>query len=330
MVRTGLYSSSRAKAIQVAPAAEDAQLKAQHEEVEALGVFGIGLQLGGQPRHGVDELLRDGVRSLRIDLSGVSYVSSAATQVLARWLSRQKSVARVYYTGLPDHPQYKLARKQQRGDGGIVSFDLKGGKKAAFKLINNTKMLSITANLGDTRTTITHPATTTHHRIGAEARARAGVVHAQRLALPRMPVGQHVTLAGAAVDRVLVRGRPMRVAVDHARDAMLPEGLPDRAVVHVHDVRRRHLLVRGAVGLHAAGNALTPGAGQRAINRLDGPAPREAAPALVAHVVRAIEVAVRDERRHAVQVEPQRVGQQAHARGGGEAVADQEIAVAVL
>jgi O-succinylhomoserine sulfhydrylase len=95
--------------------------------------------------------------------------------VLARWLSKRKSVARVYFPGLPDHPQYRLARRQAKGPGGIVSFDLKGGRRAAFKLINSTRMLSVTANLGDTRTTITHPATTTHHRIGPEARARAGI-----------------------------------------------------------------------------------------------------------------------------------------------------------
>jgi O-succinylhomoserine sulfhydrylase len=100
---------------------------------------------------------------------------SGNAQVLARWLTRQRAVERVYFTGLTDHPQYKLARKQQRGDGGIVSFDVKGGRKAAFKLINATEMLSITANLGDTRTTITHPATTTHHRIGPDARTRAGI-----------------------------------------------------------------------------------------------------------------------------------------------------------
>jgi O-succinylhomoserine sulfhydrylase len=100
---------------------------------------------------------------------------SASALTLARWLEKQKGVERVYFAGLPSHPQYRLARKQQRGHGGIVSFDLKGGRKAAFRLINATKMLSITANLGDTRTTITHPATTTHHRIGPEARARAGI-----------------------------------------------------------------------------------------------------------------------------------------------------------
>jgi O-succinylhomoserine sulfhydrylase len=96
-------------------------------------------------------------------------------QRLAEWLARQKGVSRVYFPGLKDHPQYALARKQARGPGGIVAFDLKGGRKAAFRLINATRMLSITANLGDTRTTITHPATTTHHRIGPEARARAGI-----------------------------------------------------------------------------------------------------------------------------------------------------------
>jgi len=100
---------------------------------------------------------------------------SASALTLARWLEKQKGVERVYFAGLPSHPQYRLARRQQRGHGGIVSFDLKGGRKAAFRLINATKMLSITANLGDTRTTITHPATTTHHRIGPEARARAGI-----------------------------------------------------------------------------------------------------------------------------------------------------------
>lgn len=99
----------------------------------------------------------------------------ANAQKLAQWLEGHKAVSRVYFTGLKSHPQHKLAKKQQRGHGGIVSFDLKGGRKAAFRLINATRMISITANLGDTRTTITHPATTTHHRIGAEARARAGI-----------------------------------------------------------------------------------------------------------------------------------------------------------
>lgn len=100
---------------------------------------------------------------------------SENAQTLAEWLVKQRAVSRVYFAGLKDHPQYTLACKQQNGQGGIVSFDLKGGKRAAFRLINATRMLSITANLGDTRTTITHPATTTHYRIGPEARARAGI-----------------------------------------------------------------------------------------------------------------------------------------------------------
>ena len=72
-------------------------------------------------------------------------------------------------------PRVVPSSQTSLGDGGIVSFDLKGGKRAAFKLINACEMLSVTANLGDTRTTITHPATTTHHRIGADARAKAGI-----------------------------------------------------------------------------------------------------------------------------------------------------------
>ena len=108
-----------------------------------------------------------------LDLRMKAHSSNA--QALAEWLSGRKGVARVYYSGLKDHPQYRLARRQQRGHGGIVSFDLKGGRKAAYRLIDATRMLSITANLGDTRTTITHPATTTHHRIGPDARARAGI-----------------------------------------------------------------------------------------------------------------------------------------------------------
>ena len=96
-------------------------------------------------------------------------------QQLAEWLVRQPKVARVFYAGLPDHPQQALARQQQSGFGGVVSFEVKGGRAEAWKLIDSTRMLSITANLGDTRSTITHPATTTHGRITAEARAAAGI-----------------------------------------------------------------------------------------------------------------------------------------------------------
>lgn len=101
---------------------------------------------------------------------------SAAAQTLAEWLEAQPAVERVYYPGLPSHPQHELARRQQPGGfGGLLSFDVKGGRDAAWKVIDATRMLSITANLGDTRTTIVHPASTTHARITAEERARAGI-----------------------------------------------------------------------------------------------------------------------------------------------------------
>ena len=94
---------------------------------------------------------------------------------LAQWLEQQQGVERVYYPGLPSHPQHALALRQQKTGGAIVSFDVKGGKEAAWKLIDATKLISITANLGDAKSTITHPATTTHSRVTPEARAAAGI-----------------------------------------------------------------------------------------------------------------------------------------------------------
>ncbi|MDR2875174.1 MAG: O-succinylhomoserine sulfhydrylase [Methylobacillus sp.] len=94
---------------------------------------------------------------------------------LAQWLEGQPQIERVYYPGLKSHPQHELAKRQQRTGGGIVSFDVKGGKKAAWALMDATRMISITANLGDTKSTITHPATTTHSRVTPEARAAAGI-----------------------------------------------------------------------------------------------------------------------------------------------------------
>ncbi len=94
---------------------------------------------------------------------------------LATWLEGQAAVARVFYPGLASHPQHALAMAQQKTGGGIVAFELKGGKDAAWKLIDSTRLMSITANLGDTRTTITHPASTTHSRMTAEQRAEAGI-----------------------------------------------------------------------------------------------------------------------------------------------------------
>jgi len=94
---------------------------------------------------------------------------------LARWLERHPKVARVFYPGLESHPQHALARRQQRTAGAVVAFEVKGGREAAWKVIDSTRLISITGNLGDVKTTITHPATTTHGRISAAARAAAGI-----------------------------------------------------------------------------------------------------------------------------------------------------------
>lgn len=94
---------------------------------------------------------------------------------LATWLEAHPKIKKVYYPGLKSHPQHELAAKQQSGFGGIVSFEVDGGQDEAWELIDSTKMLSITANLGDTKTTITHPATTTHAKLNAEQRQLAGI-----------------------------------------------------------------------------------------------------------------------------------------------------------
>lgn len=94
---------------------------------------------------------------------------------IAAWLERQPQVDKVYYPGLKSHPQHALAARQQSGFGGIVSFVVRGGQQAAWKVIDATRLFSITANLGDTRSTITHPATTTHHRLTDEQRVAAGI-----------------------------------------------------------------------------------------------------------------------------------------------------------
>lgn len=99
----------------------------------------------------------------------------ASAQTLAEWLQQQPRVERVFYPGLASHPQHALAGNQQSGYGGIVSFEVKGGQAAAWKLIDSTQICSITANLGDAKTTITHPATTTHGRLTPEQRADAGI-----------------------------------------------------------------------------------------------------------------------------------------------------------
>jgi len=104
---------------------------------------------------------------------------------LARWLQGQDGVTRVHYPGLEDHPQHDLALTQQKDFGGIVSVEIEGGREAAWRLIDATRLFSITANLGDVKSTITHPATTTHHRLNEEQRREAGIVEG----LVRLSVG---------------------------------------------------------------------------------------------------------------------------------------------
>ncbi|KAB2937918.1 MAG: O-succinylhomoserine sulfhydrylase [Rhodocyclaceae bacterium] len=112
-----------------------------------------------------------GLETLRIRMEA----QSAAALELARWLEAQPKVARVYYPGLPSHPQHALARRQQKTGGAIVSFEVKGGREEAWRVVDATRLISITANLGDTKSTITHPASTTHGRISASARVAAGI-----------------------------------------------------------------------------------------------------------------------------------------------------------
>lgn len=103
------------------------------------------------------------------------HVHCQNAHALANWLAKHPQVERVYYPGLANHPQHQLATRQQRAFGGIVSFDVRGGKTAAWRVVDSCRLLSITANLGDTKTTITHPATTTHGRLTPEQRANAGI-----------------------------------------------------------------------------------------------------------------------------------------------------------
>ena len=100
---------------------------------------------------------------------------SRAAAELAEWLQRQPTVERVHYPGLANHPQHHLVGSQQRTGGAIVAFEVCGGREAAWRVIDATRLLSITANLGDVKTTITHPATTTHGRLTPEQRAETGI-----------------------------------------------------------------------------------------------------------------------------------------------------------
>ncbi len=100
---------------------------------------------------------------------------SANALQMAQWLESQPNVMRVFYPGLMSHPQHELAKHQQKSGGGIVTFEVKGGREAAWRVIDSARLISITANLGDAKSTLTHPATTTHARISQEARDAAGI-----------------------------------------------------------------------------------------------------------------------------------------------------------
>ncbi len=100
---------------------------------------------------------------------------SANALALARWLEKQSAVRRVHFPGLESHPQHELASRQQSDSGGVVAFEVDGGQDSAWTVVDSTRLLSITANLGDTKSTITHPATTTHARLTPEAREAAGI-----------------------------------------------------------------------------------------------------------------------------------------------------------
>jgi len=114
---------------------------------------------------------------------------SANALALAQWLQQQPAVEKVFYPGLPEHPHYALAQRQQKAGGPVLSFEVKGGREAAWRVVDAIQLISRTANLGDVKTTLTHPASTTHARITPEARAQAGITEG----LLRVAVGlEHV------------------------------------------------------------------------------------------------------------------------------------------
>ncbi|WP_372748702.1 O-succinylhomoserine sulfhydrylase [Litorivivens sp.] len=112
-----------------------------------------------------------GLETLRLRMEA----HSANALALAQWLDEQDKVEKVFYSGLSSHPGHDLAARQQRAFGGVLSFRVKGGKESAWKFIDATRLMSITANLGDAKTTIVHPATTTHGRLSQEDRDIAGI-----------------------------------------------------------------------------------------------------------------------------------------------------------
>ncbi|MCF0267129.1 O-succinylhomoserine sulfhydrylase [Acinetobacter guillouiae] len=122
-----------------------------------------------------------GLETLRLRMKA----HSESAQKIAEWLVAHPKVEKVYFAGLTDHVGHELAAKQQTGFGGIVSFEVKGEREGAWKVIDHTQFISITGNLGDAKSTITHPATTTHGKLSPEAKAAAGI----REGLIRLSVG---------------------------------------------------------------------------------------------------------------------------------------------
>lgn len=141
------------------------------EEVVGQSVYGFLRTAGPSMSPFNAWVFLKGLETLRIRMQA----HSANALALAQWLSEQSIVEKVNYPGLETHPQHELAKQQQSDFGGVLSFIVKGGKEAAWNLIDSTQMLSITANLGDAKTTITHPATTTHGRLNDEQRQAAGI-----------------------------------------------------------------------------------------------------------------------------------------------------------
>ena len=153
-----------------------------------------------------------GLETLRLRM----FEHSRNAAALAAWLDGQPGIARVHYPGLESHPQHALAARQQRTAGGVVAFEVTGGREAAWRIIDGVRLCSITGNLGDARTTITHPATTTHGRMSAEDRAVAGIGEG----LIRLAVGlEDVDDLREDLERALAGAR-------HGAPASSPSGRP--------------------------------------------------------------------------------------------------------
>lgn len=163
---------------------------------------GQGRVLGGAvcgPKHLTDEIFKflrtagpsmsafnawilvKGLETLKIRMDA----QSASAMALATWLESHPKIARVHYPGLSSHPQHALAMRQQKSGGAVVAFEVKGARKEAWQVVDSCQLLSITGNLGDTKTTLTHPSTTTHGKLSPEARSVAGITEG----LLRMAVG---------------------------------------------------------------------------------------------------------------------------------------------